>query len=290
VTRRDILKSAAALAALPAAGKNSLHVHLGVQTNAWPVRAQDFSSLLGVLEKIKGYGYEGFETGYANVQGQFENAAAAKAKLEQTGLKFFGVHIFLLKYDSETNIAAADLYERVGTGGAKLGAERLILSGSPPTDEAGLKKKAEALNRAGVFAEKLGLKLAYHNHWMEFERGGVEYEFLMRETDPKRVWFLLDAGHAYRSGADVPGLIRKYHARMTGMHLRDFSEPGDFKNDLQVPLGSGKFPLKAVIGAIRQTGWSGWLLNEEERTGSKPGDAAVKPARDTLFKAVGEGS
>jgi sugar phosphate isomerase/epimerase len=63
------------------------------------------------------------------------------------------------------------------------------------------------------------------------------------------------------------------------MHLRDY------KNGEQVPLGGGDFPLQAVVEVIRQTGWSGWVLNEEERLTSRPGDSAVKPARDALFKA-----
>jgi sugar phosphate isomerase/epimerase len=259
-------------------------LHLGCQTNAWPIAARDFSSVLAVLRKVKDYGYDGFETGFANVEGQFDGAAAAKRQLDRIGLRFFGVHIFLAQYDPATFVAAPELYERVAAGGAKLGAERLILSGAPPADDAGRKRKAEALNRAGAFAAKLGLSLAYHNHGPEVEHNGVEIEFLLRETDPSKVSFLLDAGHAFDAGADVPAFIRRHHKRLAGMHLRDF------KNGEQVPLGSGDFPLQAVAQAIRQTGWSGWVLNEEERLTSKPGDAAVKPARDALFRAFGRQS
>jgi hypothetical protein len=49
---------------------NRLEVKLGIQTNAWPINPHDFSSLLVILDKIKAYGYEGFETGFANVQSQ----------------------------------------------------------------------------------------------------------------------------------------------------------------------------------------------------------------------------
>jgi inosose dehydratase len=281
--RRDFLKTAAVAAAgrgvLAGSGMN---VHPGCQTNAWLVDPSDYSSVLAVIEKLKAWGYEGFETGFANVQGQFEHAADAKAKIDAVGIKFFGVHIFLAQYDTETGIAPADLYQRVATGGARLGAERLILSGAPGGGEDGWKRKAGALNRAGEFAAKSGLKLAYHNHSPEFENNGAEIEFLLCETDPAKVWFLLDAGHAFRAGADVPGFVRKHFQRLAGLHLRDF------KNGEQVPLGAGDFPLLAVADAIRQTGWNGWVLNEEERLTSKPGDAAVKPAHDALFRALGK--
>jgi len=281
-SRREVLRAAAGLAAgrvLRAA--KAMKVHLGCQTNAWAIDPRDFSNVLEIIRKVKDYGYEGFETGFANVQGQFDDPAGARAKLDAIGLKFIGVHIFLNQYDAATHVAPAELYERVATGGAKLGAERLILSGTPPEDEAGRKRKADALNRAGGFAQNLGLKLAYHNHGPEFANHGEEIEFLLRETDPARVWLLVDAGHAFRVGADIPGFIRKHYRRLTGLHIRDT------RHGKETPLGTGEFPLEGVAAAIRETGWSGWVINEEERVGGKPGDDAIKPARDALFRVFG---
>ena len=281
-SRREVLLAAAGLTAgrgLWAAGRAK--VHLGCQTNAWAIDPREFSNVLAVIRKVKDYGYDGFETGFANVQTQFDNPAAAKASLDAMGLKFIGVHIFLNQYDPATNVAPAELYERVATGGAKLGAERLILSGTPPQDQAGRKRKAEALNRAGAFAQKLGLKLAYHNHGPEFANRGEEIEFLIRETDPARVWFLMDAGHAFRAGADIPAFVRTHHARLAGLHIRDT------RDGKETPLGTGEFPLNALAEVIRKAGWDGWLINEEERVGGKPGDEAVKPAHDALFRIFG---
>lgn len=279
-TRRSFLGTAAAaltmgrVLAAPAP-----RVQLGCQTNAWAINPRDFSNVLAIIQKVKNYGYDGFETGFANVQGQFDNAVEAKAKLDAIGLKFLGVHIFLLQYDEATHVAPQQLYERVAVGGARLGAERLILSGTPPSDLEGRKRKAEALNRAGAFAHAQGLKLAYHNHGPEFKNNGEEIEFLLRETEPGRVWFLVDAGHAHRAGADIPAFIRKHHDRITGLHIRDT------KDGKEAPLGTGDFPLTEIVAAIREKGWSGWMINEEERVGGKPGDEAVKPARDALFRA-----
>ena len=286
IRRRELLKSAACLAASPRvfAAPGAAKVHFGCQTNAWKFDASDFPSVLAVIQKIKNYGYEGFETSYVNVQGQFDNPAQAKKRLDAIGIRFFGVHIFLREYDSQTSIAPASLYEGVASGGAKLGAERLILSGAPAPDEAARKRKAEALNEAGAFAKNLGLAFGYHNHGPEFENHGSEIEFLLTQTDPAKVNFLLDAGHAFHAGADIPAFVRKHYRRLAGMHLRDF------RNGQQVPLGSGDFPLPALAAAVRETGWSGWILNEEERVGGKPGDAAVKPASEALFHAFGKQS
>jgi sugar phosphate isomerase/epimerase len=263
------------------------NVALGCQTNAWPIDPGNVETFFAVLDKVRAYGFQGFETGFANLRSEFNHPAEARRRIENTALQFFGIHIFLPRYDEQTHIAPASLYESVARGGASLGAQRLILSGAPASNESGIipdavAKKAEALNRAGRFAKTVGLRLAYHNHGPEFANGAAEITALLRQTDEALVSFLIDAGHAYHAGADVPGFFRAHHERIAGIHLRDF------RGDEQVPLGAGGFPLKELATVIEEVRWAGWLLCEEERLTSKPGDAAMRPARDTLFRVFRE--
>lgn len=262
-------------------------VKLGCQTNAWRINPQNFDEVLAVLRTLKTLGFDGFETGFRNVQGQFANPAAARQQFAQIGLKFFGVHIFLDKYDEQTQIAPFELIQQVATGAAALGAERLILSGGGlvqdgQLDQAALQRKAEGLNAAARFCQSQRLRLAYHNHGPEFAAGGLEIEGLYRLTDPARVDFLMDCGWAWRGGMNVPQFFAKHYQRIIGLHLRDF------KNDQQVPLGQGEFPLKELAAVIRRVRWNGWALNEEERlSGEKPGESAVAPARQALRRTFG---
>lgn len=257
-------------------------ISLGCQTNAWPVDPSRFDSLLSVLEKIRGLGFVGFETGYRNLESQAGHPATARQKIESSGLQFFGVHIFLLHYDQQTHIAPAELYERVAETGAALGTQRLILSGAPASTDEELARKIEGLHHAGKLAKSLGLKLAYHNHDKEFQNGAWEIQSLLKATDPDLVNFLLDAGHAFQGGADVPAFLDQHYRRITGLHLRDF------RDGRQVPLGSGDFPLARVAAVIRKTNWQGWVLAEEEREdGSKPGELAISPAMAALRKQFG---
>lgn len=275
IARRTILMGvASALVAAP-----TPPISIGCQTNAWPVDPANFDSLLAVIGKIRDLGFAGFETGFRNVQSQADHAAFAREQISAFGLKFIGVHIFLAKYDPKTNIADADLYTKVAQNAAALGAQRLLLSGAPVNNKDDLARKAEGLNNAGAVARKLGLSLAYHNHSKEFANSGAEYDGLLRLTDPKLVGFLLDAGHAFRGGADVPALVEQNHRRFIGLHLRDF------RDGKQVPLGAGDFPLAQVAAVLKKTGWEGWAIAEEEREdGSKPGDAAAGPAFAALRK------
>lgn len=198
----------------------------------------------------------------------------ARLDVQRRGLTFFGVHIFLQEYDSHSGVAPVDLALKVAQAGADLGAERLILSGVQAT--------AEALNGVAAQLRPLEVQLAYHNHGAEFLGPRPEIETLFAETDPGLVWFLLDAGHAFRAGVDLPVFLADHAARLTGIHLRDF------KGGRQVPLGQGDFPLAQVAGALQARNWSGWVLAEEEREdGSKPGVHAAGPARAALKQAFG---
>jgi sugar phosphate isomerase/epimerase len=277
VSRRSLL-------ALPAAGlAASGSPRAGCQTNAWRIHPEQFESFLAVLERIRKYGYLGFETGFRNVQGQFERTKEARAAIEKRGLRFLGCHIFLLEYDASTGLAPADLIDRVARGVKALGAERLILSGrSVGNDAAAIDRKAKELNRVAALCESLGIGLAYHNHDLEFRGGGEEMRRTLRAATHSNVRLMIDAGHAFAAGADVVAFFREFHARIDGLHLRDFRDRS------QVPLGQGEFDLKPLAAAIRTVKWTGWIVNEEERLNDvKPGNEAVGPARKHVRKVFG---
>jgi sugar phosphate isomerase/epimerase len=298
-TRREVLQALGTLAAggalapfgSPGIFAQSGHlpagIRLGVQLNAFPIDPKNFQSFLDTLAEVKQIGYQGFESSFRNVSEQFASPEPARRSIEQTGLTFFGIHIFFPneKYDQATRIAAPSVYEPVAHGGAALGARHLILSGAPAADPDQLKRKIDALNAAGRFAQSAGISAAYHNHWWEFESkagepGIGEIEALYTQTDPALVHFVLDAGHAYHGGANVPVFIRAHSKRIIGFHLRDY------RDGRLVTLGTGTFPLAQVAATIKQIGWKGWVENEEERDNlSKNGMEVIAPAYKAMKEA-----
>ena len=264
-------------------GTSATHdIRLGAQTNAWPIDPTRFNTFLGVLGQIKEVGYAGFETGFLNLRPHFNSPEPARQSIANSGLAFFGIHIFLPpeRWDPATHLPPAALYQEVARGGVALGAQHLIFSGPPAPTTDDLKRKIAALNAAGAFSKSVGLPLAYHNHWWEFESKIGEIEALYSQTDPALVSFVLDAGHAYHGGADVSAFIRAHSQRIVGFHLRDF------KNNDYVELGTGDFPLHQVAATIEQIGWRGWVENEEERADhSQAGVKVIAPAYKAMREA-----
>jgi sugar phosphate isomerase/epimerase len=280
--RREFLLSIAAGAAWAAPAPKP---RAGCQTNAWPIAG--LPQFLDVLGRIRKLGYAGFETSFRNLQAHFDRAPEVKARIAATGLRFLGIHIFLTEYDARTGVAPRELIEKVAAGGAALGAERLILSGQGlgaqgrPDAEA-VKRKAGALSAAAEHCRGMGLTLAYHNHNVEFLHGGAEIDGLLERTAPRAVRLIFDAGHAYVGGAKVVPFFERHHARIDGMHLRDF------RAGQQVPLGQGEFDLRPLAAAARRALWSGWVINEEERPNDvRPGEAVVAPARRHMREVFG---
>jgi sugar phosphate isomerase/epimerase len=298
-TRREVLQALGMLAAsgtitslgsaraFGQSGRVPAGIRFGVQLNAFPIDPKRFETFTAALEQVKQIGYQGFEAGFRFLSEQFAAAAMARRSIERTGLTFFGIHIFFANnlYDQTTRIAAPSVYEPVARGGAALGAKHLILSGAPAENADQLKAKIDALNTAGRFALGSGLTAAYHNHWWEFESKigepqETEIEALYTQTDPALVHFVLDAGHAFHGGADVPAFIRAHSQRIVGFHLRDF------KNNDYVELGTGDFPLPQVAATIEQIGWKGWVENEEERADhSQAGVKVIAPAYKAMREA-----
>jgi inosose dehydratase len=290
MTRRQLMQKAALFAAgsrlaaplADAWAPARCRIELGAQTNAWAIDPARFDTFLGVLSQVKKIGYAGFETGFFNLRPQFNSPETARSSIASTGLTFFGIHIAIPfdRNDPATHLPPAALYEEVAHGGVALGAQRLIFSAAPAATTEDLKRKIAALNAAGTFSKNVGLPLAYHNHWWEFQSHVDEIEELYTETDPALVSFLLDAGHAYRGGADVPAFLRKHHDRIVALLLRDY------RNGQQVPLGQGTFPLAQVAATLKSLKWKGWALNEEEREdGSKLGLSVMEPSFAALRKA-----
>jgi inosose dehydratase len=286
MTRRQLIQNSAFMAAgcglAPAWAAAKHDISLGAQTNAWPIDPARLDSFLSVLDQVKQVGYAGFETGFLNLWPYFNSPEPARSSIASSGLTFFGIHIFLPpeRWDPETHLPPTTLYQEVAHGGVALGAQRLIFSGAPAPTADDLKRKIAGLNTAGAFSKSVELPLAYHNHWWEFQSKVGEMEALYAETDPALVSFLLDAGHAYRGGADVPAFVHQHHQRIVALHLRDY------QNGQQVPLGIGTFPLAEVAATLTHLKWQGWVLNEEEREdGSKLGLKVIEPSFQALQKA-----
>lgn len=260
----------------------------GCQANGWNLDPARFDLLLTAIKEMKELGFQGYETNIRFMQPQLSRLAEAKAALDQIGLEFIGAHTGLPDYQKLGMDKAADEITKLAGQARQFGAHALVvshggLSKTGQFTEEALDRKTQMLNLAGQRCADAGLTLAYHNHQPEFQNHAAEENGLIRKTDPKLVFLLMDIGHAWLADPDAISVFAAHPQRAFGLHVRDFHDR------VSVPLGQGEFPLRELAAVIRKTGWSGWLIDEEERPNEKdkPGMKATGPSRKTMKEVFG---
>ncbi|MFM1907923.1 MAG: myo-inosose-2 dehydratase [Pseudomonadota bacterium] len=155
------------------------------------------------------------------------------------------------------------------------------------TTEALWQAYAQRLNAFGQhLLDTYGIKLAYHHHMGAYVESPADMDKLMDLTDPAKVFLLFDTGHAYFGGALSPAdLLKKHIKRVVHVHCKDVrtSVIAKSRNDgwsfltgvingtFTVP-GDGSIDFAAVLKALREAGYEGWLVVEAEQ------DPAVAPS------------
>ncbi len=132
------------------------------------------------------------------------------------------------------------------------------LTGEPP---------AEHLDLVERMVREYDIELHVHNHPKnpsrpEYRNWDPEYLMsLVKDRDP-RIGFSLDVGHLTRSGLRAAEVIRRMGPRVRSVHLKDVVEASPGSKD--VPLGRGVTDVAAVLQALREIGFKGYVVIEYE--------------------------
>ncbi len=118
------------------------------------------------------------------------------------------------------------------------------------------KRTADLLNKRAVRLAEAGIRLAYHNHALDFRplAGGKSgYDLLVENTDPIHVKLELDVGWAVSAGQDVDGLFRRLGSRIALLHLKDVQKPsGPALDMVPADIGAGIVPWASVAGWVHR--------------------------------------
>jgi len=101
---------------------------------------------------------------------------------------------------------------------------------------------ASIFPRIAPFAEKHNVVVAMHNH----TTGPEEFEQAMAAS--RKIWVNLDLGHFLALGNDPIAYIKKHHARITNIHLKDRKKD----RGPEMPFGEGDTPLKEALQLLKK--------------------------------------
>ena len=128
---------------------------------------------------------------------------------------------------------------------------------------------AEQFNRIGEKVKTAGMMFGYHNHTMEFgaQDGIVPFDELLRLTDSSLVTIEMDCGWVMVGGADPAEFLRRYPARISMLHVKDFKhtdKPASVAAPPPSPkLGQGSIDYRPVFEAAKKANIKHYFVEQE---------------------------
>lgn len=137
---------------------------------------------------------------------------------------------------------------------------------------------AAGVNRvARAVFDATGIKSVFHPHCGGFVETPEEIDELMRRTDASLVGLVFDTGHILYGGGDPAQVLEKHRDRVWHVHFKDCDrsvaaaarEQGlgylaAVRKQLFSELGSGAVDFAAIIRALKQTSYDGWIVVEQD--------------------------
>src|SRR5437667_4755689 len=270
-------------------------VKLGTAPITWGVsELDDWGVMLPsdrVLDEMAELGYAGTELGPWGYLPR--EAAALERELRKRRLALAGAFCPVTLHDParyeeqfayamQTSRLLADLGAPVLVLAEAGGAERgriagRVRSNDPHFSEEEWKRFANGANEVARRAKEMGLSCAFHPHAGTYVETPNEIDELLRRTDPSLVGLCLDTGHVYYGGGDPVALARRDPKRVRHVHLKDvyreryqraLDRKLDFTTavgeDVFAPVGAGSIDMAGVLGTLRDAGFDGWLIVEQD--------------------------
>ncbi|MDR2472038.1 MAG: sugar phosphate isomerase/epimerase [Tannerella sp.] len=223
-----------------AKNKNKIGIQLYSIRNELPKDPQ------GCLKKLADIGYAHAEAyGYDSKTFLGKRLKEWAVMMQDVGMKLTSTHCGTGLLPADVNTKEWDYWRNSATEMKE--ADGLFLAQSfLPSDKSldEIKRVAEQFNKIGLICKSAGVRFGYHNHYTEFKTvdGEVVMDTLVKNTDPKLVFFQMDLGHVLKGGADILAYINKYPGRFIAWHASDFKIGGAYTE-----VGQGSVPYPELL-------------------------------------------
>ncbi|MDR1722747.1 MAG: sugar phosphate isomerase/epimerase [Tannerella sp.] len=274
MNRRDFLSKSIVAAAASYYGVNSLTAatnstsltttaakaknRIGIQLySVNKILPADFT---GTLKKLADIGYANAEAyGYdgAFIGKSLKETATA---LKDVGMKLSGTHCGSGLLPTDTSTKEWDYWRKGADEMKAAGGRHLVQSWLPAKTLDELKRLAEQFNKIGEICKKGGVKFGYHNHNAEFKDmdGEIILDFLVKNTDPKLVFFQMDLGHTVNGGGNILEYMSKYPHRFLSWHASDFKRGQGY-----CEVGKGDVPYTELFKIAKSYGLEDLTVEQE---------------------------
>lgn len=155
-------------------------------------------------------------------------------------------------------------------------------------DDAGWARFLEGLKRAQGLVQQRGFEPAFHPHTSTHVEAPWEIDRLLDTSD---IGLLADPGHLLLGGNDPIDAVRSWGPRLNYVHVKDvrldvlesvIRDGADaleaWQRGIFCELGAGDVDLDGFFSALKDTGYAGWIVVEQDRIlrDDEPLDEAIE--------------
>lgn len=216
-----------------------------------------------------------------------ENGAQAKRILDRHGLQLVGGFVPVIVHEPQQDLeyakrSAAQLAQAGGELFVAATVQDQAWSAPVPLDEDGWKHAGSHLHELAAIARHEGVELVLHPHAGTLLETAQDVDLALAHTT---VPWCFDTGHLLIGGVDPVAFATDHSGRIGHVHFKDVDKEvarrfnhGELtlmqavQHGLFQPLGSGDARIDEVVDALRRSGYSRWLVLEQDLaiTGSEP--------------------
>lgn len=210
---------------LPAKGKKDIGLQL------YSLRDAMKADALGTLKLVSDIGFKTLEAAnYSDGKIYGMSPNEFKKVVKGLGMKLTSAHLGGPNYTKDTHTQAMDWWKKALEDHVETGC-KFIVKPSMPTMKSlnELKMWCDFYNAIGEMTAKENVQFGYHNHNREFEKleGEIIYDYMINNTDPKKVFFEMDVYWVMRGGFKAVDYMNKYPDRFPVLHIKDEKEIGE---------------------------------------------------------------
>lgn len=217
------------------------------------------------IDSVAKIGYTGIEAAGYN-EGKFYGMAPAdfKKSIEDAGLQVLSSHTTRPLADKPADTKWDEVWAWWDTtiqahkdAGMKYIVAPWMLT---PKTLADLQAYCDYYNQIGEKCNAAGIRFGYHNHAFEFTEveGEIIYDYMLKNTDPAKVFFQMDVYWVVEGGKDPVEYFNAYPGRFELLHIKDETELGK----------SGKVNFENIFNNIDKSGAKHLVVEVERYTGT----------------------
>jgi inosose dehydratase len=262
---------------------------IGCQTYTWEMLGARWQGAPDdILDLVSEAGYDGIEFSNAMIGGYLQSPDRFSAALARRGLApaafAYASTGFTDPARYEADLAGA---EQALAFARAMGVPLCLGGAAAPTREDYARSFAQAVRFYWAVAERgaaAGVTVCVHphSHYGSLVESAEEYDALLAATADSGLMFNPDAGHIARSGQDVLACFRRHRSRIVHVHIKDADAAGHWQ-----PLGGGRIDWHALLAFLRETGYTGWIVAEEESDAAFADQVAAIRGNRAYLRSLG---